>query len=103
MAASQALETSTFTLVPSSCTLTTLSAAEFSAVKQSVQACCAAASLKMSIGSVVWLLLPAAAINPLEPTRTLNYVVVRFGFIYISCYKSYPCHPIFYFFLFLNR
>jgi hypothetical protein len=40
--------------------------------------------------------------NPLEPKRTLNYVVVHFGFIYISCCKSYPCHPIFDFFLLLN-
>jgi hypothetical protein len=55
------LETSSFTSVPSSCTLTTLSAAESSAVKQSVQACCAAAILKMSIGGVVWLLPQAAA------------------------------------------
>jgi hypothetical protein len=45
----------------------------------------------------------ADMVNPLEPTRTLNYVVAAFECLYLSWSNSPPPCPIFDFFLLLNR
>jgi hypothetical protein len=48
-------------------------------------------------------MLPISLINPLEPTRTLNYMEYHFGYVYISWCNYCPHNPIFDFFLLLNR